>query len=86
MNKTHGEVCDYCKSKCLGRFVDFGIGPYEYWGHMGCDTNIQWVSDCCDAPVVDENGDAVEPPDDEPDGDRAYDEMKDAHMEKRSSK
>ena len=33
-------------------WVDFGIGPYEYWGAPGCDVQECYVTKCCEADPV----------------------------------
>lgn len=57
--------CLDCKRPCDVIEVDFGIGPYEYWGATGCDVRIAPVSDCheCDFSEVDPT--LVEPDEDE---------------------
>jgi len=49
-----------------------GIGPYEFWGRVGVDTDPQWVSDCCWYTVY-ENEDLTIEDDDfpDPEADRA---------------
>lgn len=54
-------ICSECNRECFIETVDFGIGPYEYWGAVGCDVQLADVSDCCEADVIDFN--APEPPD-----------------------
>lgn len=34
-------------------WIDFGIGPYEYWGAPGVDTQLAWVTICCEAEPED---------------------------------
>ena len=58
-------ICSECNEPCEGAKVDFGIGSYEYWGAQCVDTNIQYVSKCCEAPMHDENGILVEWEDDD---------------------
>lgn len=41
--------------------VDFGIGPYEYWGAAGVDVQLAWVTRCCEADPEPFWPDAVEP-------------------------
>lgn len=53
-------LCSHCGRVDEGRFADFGIGAYEYWGAPGFDRDIRWVSTCCDAPLV-ENTPAKHP-------------------------
>ena len=64
-------TCKGCGDPCNVISVDFGIGPYEYWGATGCHTDIQLVSNCCEA---DFDGEAPEEPFDEPDFDYIYEE------------
>lgn len=45
--------CTECGKQCKGTVLDFGIGPYEYWGQHCVDTNKQFVSECCEADVSD---------------------------------
>jgi hypothetical protein len=46
--------CGYCKHACGVKWEDHGIGPYEYWGARGVDSQIVAVSDCCaDAIYID---------------------------------
>ena len=52
--------CTECGEPCEGTKADFGIGPYEYWGAMCVDTNIQFVSKCCEAEMRDDAGDLIE--------------------------
>jgi hypothetical protein len=44
-------VCDVCGRSCQLKLVDFGIGPYEFWGAKGTHTDYAWASDCCEAEV-----------------------------------
>lgn len=46
-----GPFCGTCGEPCSPVDFDFGIGSYEFWGQTGVDTNIQTVSDCCEAPL-----------------------------------
>ena len=32
--------------------MDFGIGAYEFWGSPGVDTQLCYVSQCCEASEV----------------------------------
>lgn len=50
-----GTYCKDCHERCRPQRMDFGIGAYEYWGARGNDVNIQTVSDCCEAEVVDQD-------------------------------
>ncbi len=49
-------TCEACKESCIVGIVDFGIGPYEFWGAPGYDSRPAAVSACCEAPAVDEEG------------------------------
>jgi len=46
------DYCDNCSQPCNGTLVDLGIGAYEYWGQKGVDTNVQYVSECCESSVM----------------------------------
>ena len=46
------DLCASCHLPANGSFHDFGIGAYEYWGAKGVDTNVQYVSNCCEAGFV----------------------------------
>jgi hypothetical protein len=48
--------CTECGQECNVIIIDFGIGAYEYWGATGIDSQIDAVSDCCEAPAVDRSG------------------------------
>lgn len=66
--------CGECGKPCHQDLVDFGIGPGEYWGTPFVDRNEQWVSDCCEATVFDDEEltietDPPEPPEREYDND-----------------
>jgi hypothetical protein len=50
---THNAVCKECNQPCQIASVDYGIGPYEYWGSIGYDTQIVTVSSCCEADYDD---------------------------------
>jgi len=43
--------CEVCKEECIAKIVDYGIGPYEYWGATGVDSDLHAVSDCCEGFV-----------------------------------
>lgn len=49
-------ICTKCNQPCEVIKVDFGIGPYEYWGARGIDTFIVAVSNCCEATATHANG------------------------------
>jgi hypothetical protein len=44
-------ICSDCGLECNVKRVDFGIGPYEYWGHRGVDVQMRDCSDCCEADL-----------------------------------
>jgi hypothetical protein len=45
-------ACCCCGQECTVKRVDFGIGPYEYWGHRGVDVQERDCSDCCEADLT----------------------------------
>lgn len=49
-------ICESCGNPCGVGIVDYGIGPYEFWGAPGFDSQPAAVSDCCEAPARDEDG------------------------------
>lgn len=51
--------CDECKEHCSPKVEDDGIGPYEFWGAKGTDHDYVLRSNCCEASVLDSNGDMV---------------------------
>ncbi len=52
MSEENG-ICESCGEFCSPVPVDCGIGPYEYWGATGIHKDIQMLSPCCEAEVVD---------------------------------
>lgn len=46
--------CSECHKPCAGEEVDFGIGPYEFWGATGVDSCVMEVSECCMGDLLDE--------------------------------
>lgn len=46
--------CDECGEEATGVPVDFGIGPYEFWGSREVQEDWRIVSPCCEADVVEE--------------------------------
>ena len=42
-------VCLDCGEPANLQLVDFGIGPYEFWGRTGWDRDIQLATDCCES-------------------------------------
>lgn len=47
--------CENCGKECATKWVDNGVGPYEFWGSRGVDRRLEEVSRCCEAPVTDIN-------------------------------
>jgi len=45
--------CPLCHRPCEAVLVDFGIGPYEFWGAPGVHVDECVVSDCCEEPIPD---------------------------------
>lgn len=45
-------ICSECREECLETTVDEGIGPFEFWGAKGNDSQIVVVSDCCEARIL----------------------------------
>lgn len=43
--------CGECHAPCYGISADFGIGSYEFWGERGIDTDIRFVSKCCETTI-----------------------------------
>jgi fructosamine-3-kinase len=59
-------ACCGCGQECKVVRVDFGIGPYEYWGRREVDVQMRDVSDCHqteftpydDSPIDEEDNEA----------------------------
>jgi len=56
--------CMSCKEECGGKYVDNGIGAYEYWGSRGRHVQKDLASDCCEGDVqelceAEDDGDGV---------------------------
>lgn len=51
---SYKHVCLSCHQPCEVGAVDFGIGPYEFWGRKGIDKDVQIVSDCCESDFTGE--------------------------------
>jgi len=51
-------ICSRCGNGCTATWVDFGIGPYEFWGSRGNHHDYQVVSPCCEA-LMEEGGETV---------------------------
>ncbi len=56
--------CMACGQECRSVEVDFGIGPYEFWGFRGVDRDVRLVSNCCEHEVTDVEPSLTEPDDD----------------------
>lgn len=52
--------CEDCGQPCTAVLVDFGHGWTEHFGSRAYDTNKQWVSDCCDAPIYEDEDMTIE--------------------------
>jgi hypothetical protein len=57
---TTGAVVRACESLCSScgqpsdtYEEDVGIGPYEFWGAVGCDVRYESFTNCCDGHLVD---------------------------------
>lgn len=46
--------CGECGKGCRVEKIDFGIGPYEFWGQKCTDSDKRWVSNCCEAPTFED--------------------------------
>ena len=47
----NGPFCGSCGEPCEGGWIDFGLGPFEFWGAKGYDSHVEWVSTCCESGV-----------------------------------
>lgn len=45
-------TCNCCGETCYLTKIDNGIGPYEFWGAKGNDSQIEIVSCCCEADYI----------------------------------
>ena len=52
-------ICEGCEQECSAIVIDNGIGHYEFWGAPGFDSRPEAVSDCCEAPVLTDDGDRI---------------------------
>ena len=48
MNKM---ICPHCGEKVSGKWIDEGIGAYEYWGQMCNDKQMVFVCEECDGEL-----------------------------------
>lgn len=51
MSFPSGFWCEGCGEECHSKYLDTGIGPYDYWGATGIDSQPALVSNCCEAPI-----------------------------------
>lgn len=51
--ETRSGYCSECKNACDGKWIDVGIGSYEFWGQRCNDTQWVEVSNCCEGDIVD---------------------------------
>ena len=63
--------CGGCGNVCEQKLVDMGIGPYEFQGRVGFDSNKQWVSSCCEETVYENEDLTIEEDEPDPEADRA---------------
>ena len=56
-------ICSECGEENEGQLLDFGIGSYEYFGSRGFHSDVQFVSTCCEADLLDDTGKPASPPD-----------------------
>lgn len=49
-------ICSDCSKESTAKVVDNGIGSYEYWGANCVDTQLEVVSECCEAECSDLSG------------------------------
>jgi hypothetical protein len=47
-------ICPHCHADVEGKWVDEGIGAYEYWGSQEVDTQMEFVCEECDGPLESE--------------------------------
>ena len=52
-------ICSECGDHCNGHIVDFGIGGWEMGDQHGFQSRKQFVSECCDAQMMERSGDMV---------------------------
>ena len=52
MAKNSDGYCTECHGQCKEVRRDFGRGLTEYWGAVSAHEDWRWVSECCDAEVV----------------------------------
>lgn len=81
-------ICCECDEECTPKEIDEGIGPYSFWGQKGHHREMDIISSCCEATIVDEFGNRASYDDwkDDEDaayGDYLYEMAKDAELEAR---
>jgi DNA-directed RNA polymerase subunit RPC12/RpoP len=47
-------ICPHCHAEVEGKWVDEGIGAYEYWGSKEVDVQMEFVCEECDGPLESE--------------------------------
>jgi hypothetical protein len=47
-------ICPHCHAEVEGKWVNEGIGPYEYWGAKGNDVQMDFVCEECDGQLESE--------------------------------
>jgi len=47
-------TCSACKAPCRGKWINTGLGSYEFWGQKHFDNVPDFVSECCDEPTVED--------------------------------
>ena len=62
MMSLEQSTCTACEKPCDGIWADMGIGPYEFWGQKCVDTDNQFVSECCEEPMLGPNGEDIDSP------------------------
>lgn len=46
------QLCEACRLPAEGYDCDFGVGLTEFWGRVSRHTDVQHVSECCEAPLI----------------------------------
>jgi len=46
-------ICESCRERATAKFIDTGIGPYEYWGAPGVDRRLEFLTTCCEVTPLD---------------------------------
>jgi hypothetical protein len=45
------KICPECGLPCAGKIIDDGIGPGEFWGKPFFDSQMVYVSACCEVEI-----------------------------------